>query len=115
MFEYFLNIFLGGEVISIGKFRKPFRKNVYLVTLGLGPNNGPKLEQKNCLHLPNIADVITNCDNKEACEPEQAPVQLKLLCGGDLLESFAVPGLWADEDVSTVVSCFEKTGHNACA
>lgn len=26
-------------------------------------------------------------------------VQLKLLCGADLLESFAVPGLWAAEDV----------------
>jgi len=28
------------------------------------------------------------------------PVRLKLLCGGDLLESFAVPGLWAEADVS---------------
>lgn len=27
------------------------------------------------------------------------PVQVKLLCGGDLLESFGTPGLWADEDV----------------
>lgn len=26
-------------------------------------------------------------------------VQLKLLCGADLLESFSVPGLWSDEDV----------------
>lgn len=26
-------------------------------------------------------------------------VQVKLLCGADLLESFAVPGLWNDEDV----------------
>ena len=25
---------------------------------------------------------------------------VKLLCGADLLESFAVPGLWEDEDVS---------------
>lgn len=31
---------------------------------------------------------------------EQTPVRIKLLCGGDLLESFATPGLWADEDVS---------------
>ena len=31
---------------------------------------------------------------------EMGPVQLKLLCGADLLESFAVPGLWKDEDVS---------------
>lgn len=28
------------------------------------------------------------------------PVQIKLLCGADLLESFATPGLWAHEDVS---------------
>lgn len=28
------------------------------------------------------------------------PVQIKLLCGADLLESFATPGLWAIEDVS---------------
>lgn len=26
-------------------------------------------------------------------------IQIKLLCGADLLESFAVPGLWDDEDV----------------
>ncbi|XP_067617850.1 nicotinamide/nicotinic acid mononucleotide adenylyltransferase 1 isoform X3 [Eurosta solidaginis] len=33
----------------------------------------------------------------------QDPVQLKLLCGADLLESFAVPGLWADEDIENIV------------
>lgn len=27
------------------------------------------------------------------------PVQVKLLCGADLLESFGTPGLWAEEDV----------------
>lgn len=27
-------------------------------------------------------------------------VKIKLLCGADLLESFAIPGLWLDEDVS---------------
>ena len=29
------------------------------------------------------------------------PVQVKLLCGADLLESFANPGLWMEEDVSS--------------
>lgn len=29
------------------------------------------------------------------------PVQVKLLCGADMLESFATPGLWMDEDVSS--------------
>lgn len=27
-------------------------------------------------------------------------IQIKLLCGADLLESFAIKGLWADDDVS---------------
>ncbi|XP_039964354.1 nicotinamide/nicotinic acid mononucleotide adenylyltransferase 1-like [Bactrocera tryoni] len=33
----------------------------------------------------------------------QDGVQLKLLCGADLLESFAVPGLWADKDIEDIV------------
>jgi nicotinamide mononucleotide adenylyltransferase len=33
------------------------------------------------------------------------PVQLKLLCGADLLESFATPGLWDKEDVSNKLKC----------
>ncbi|XP_053407362.1 nicotinamide/nicotinic acid mononucleotide adenylyltransferase 1-like isoform X2 [Mercenaria mercenaria] len=40
-------------------------------------------------------------NNKEESEHEN--VQLKLLCGGDLLESFAVPGLWADDDIEEIV------------
>ncbi|XP_055598344.1 nicotinamide/nicotinic acid mononucleotide adenylyltransferase 3-like [Uranotaenia lowii] len=31
-------------------------------------------------------------------------VQLKLLCGADLLESFATPGLWKDEDIEAILS-----------
>ncbi|CAH2059065.1 unnamed protein product, partial [Iphiclides podalirius] len=30
-------------------------------------------------------------------------VTVRLLCGADLLESFATPGLWADEDLETIV------------
>ncbi|CAG5020966.1 unnamed protein product [Parnassius apollo] len=30
-------------------------------------------------------------------------VTIKLLCGADLLESFATPGLWSDEDLETIV------------
>lgn len=36
-------------------------------------------------------------------------VQLKLLCGADLLESFAVPGLWSENDVSGRISKTEVT------
>ncbi|XP_016996720.3 nicotinamide/nicotinic acid mononucleotide adenylyltransferase 3 isoform X1 [Drosophila takahashii] len=32
------------------------------------------------------------------------PVHLKLLCGADLLESFAVPGLWAEADIEDIVA-----------
>ncbi|KAB0795020.1 hypothetical protein PPYR_11859 [Photinus pyralis] len=32
-----------------------------------------------------------------------SPVQIKLLCGADLLESFGTPGLWADEDIESIV------------
>ena len=31
--------------------------------------------------------------------PAQGPVTFKLLCGADLLESFAVPGLWNEDDL----------------
>ena len=30
-------------------------------------------------------------------------IQLKLLCGADLLESFSVPGLWLEKDIHTIV------------
>ncbi|XP_069187246.1 nicotinamide/nicotinic acid mononucleotide adenylyltransferase 1 isoform X3 [Procambarus clarkii] len=34
------------------------------------------------------------------------PVSVKLLCGADLLESFAKPGLWKDEDIEALVGKF---------
>lgn len=37
-------------------------------------------------------------------------IQLKLLCGADLLESFSVPGLWADEDVSELFYDYNLNG-----
>ena len=33
-------------------------------------------------------------------ESSSGPIQLKLLCGADLLESFGTPGLWQEQDVS---------------
>jgi len=35
--------------------------------------------------------------------PDQGPVTFKLLCGADLLESFAVPDLWNTDDLTTIV------------
>lgn len=31
---------------------------------------------------------------------QSTTINVRLLCGADLLESFAVPGLWNEEDVS---------------
>ena len=42
---------------------------------------------------------IEKGSSKQCNKEDYDSVQLKLLCGGDLLESFAVPGLWKDEDV----------------
>ncbi|XP_070539950.1 nicotinamide/nicotinic acid mononucleotide adenylyltransferase 3-like isoform X4 [Ptychodera flava] len=36
----------------------------------------------------------------------ERPVQLMLLCGADMLESFAVPGLWKEEDIDEIVGKF---------
>jgi len=38
------------------------------------------------------------CSAADGSETEA--VEIKLLCGSDVLESFAVPGLWTNEDVS---------------
>ncbi|XP_011641668.1 uncharacterized protein LOC105430047 [Pogonomyrmex barbatus] len=34
---------------------------------------------------------------------DNTPIQIKLLCGGDLLESFGISGLWLEEDIDTIV------------
>ena len=58
-------------------------------------------------HMRQIAETINNA---EALKPDWLPdsdliepPKIFLLCGGDLLESFSVPGLWQTEDVSTRV------------
>ncbi|KAJ7333626.1 Nicotinamide/nicotinic acid mononucleotide adenylyltransferase 1 [Desmophyllum pertusum] len=35
--------------------------------------------------------------------PGSSPLVVKLLCGADLLESFAVPDLWKDEDIEKII------------
>ncbi|KAK7008897.1 nicotinamide/nicotinic acid mononucleotide adenylyltransferase 1 [Biomphalaria glabrata] len=50
-----------------------------------------------------VSDVQTNHIPTSDTETDQSPV-VKLLCGADLLESFAVPGLWAQEDIEYIVS-----------
>ncbi|XP_076295815.1 nicotinamide mononucleotide adenylyltransferase isoform X2 [Lasioglossum baleicum] len=35
--------------------------------------------------------------------PDRTPIQIKLLCGADLLESFGTYDLWAEEDIDAIV------------
>lgn len=44
---------------------------------------------------------INNGNDGESYTREK--VQVRLLCGGDLLESFATPGLWSNEDVNNLI------------
>lgn len=46
---------------------------------------------------PDIIDSINFKDSNQ-----NRGLNVRLLCGGDLLESFAVPGLWSEDDVSFV-------------
>lgn len=43
--------------------------------------------------------------NSEAVT-QNSKIHLKLLCGGDLLESFAKPGLWKEEDLEVILEQF---------
>jgi nicotinamide mononucleotide adenylyltransferase len=49
--------------------------------------------------------------------PKQKPVEVRLICGGDLVESFTTPGVWAVEDMREILENFglvslERAGTN---
>ncbi|CAG9819104.1 unnamed protein product [Phaedon cochleariae] len=60
--------------------------------LNTNQNNCYDLNENNAKWIP---DNIINGDIGH--------VQVKLLCGADLLESFAVPGLWSDTEIQDIV------------
>uniref|UniRef100_A0A1B6CEI4 Nicotinamide-nucleotide adenylyltransferase n=2 Tax=Clastoptera arizonana TaxID=38151 RepID=A0A1B6CEI4_9HEMI len=43
-----------------------------------------------------IKQVLLHCDHNDK------PV-VKLLCGGDMIETFAIPGLWLEDDIETIL------------
>ncbi|XP_050436005.1 nicotinamide/nicotinic acid mononucleotide adenylyltransferase 3 isoform X2 [Adelges cooleyi] len=57
-----------------------------------GTNN-----EKFLLPVQFLKDIITNKSKTNRA------INVRLLCGADLLESFAVPGLWDDDDIETIV------------
>ncbi|KAK9886112.1 hypothetical protein WA026_014899 [Henosepilachna vigintioctopunctata] len=58
----------------------------------MNDNNSNNLEDSSNWFASNV---------KNGCCPES--VVVKLLCGADLLESFGTPGLWADEDIESII------------
>jgi len=52
-----------------------------------------------------VLEHFAHCLNKNLKQGED-PIQVKLLCGGDLLESFNKPGVWAAEDIRDIVEKF---------
>ncbi|XP_015838668.1 nicotinamide/nicotinic acid mononucleotide adenylyltransferase 3 isoform X2 [Tribolium castaneum] len=54
-------------------------------------NHFDKINEDNLNWVP---DNVRNCGDN---------VQIKLLCGADLLESFGTPGLWSDDDIEAIV------------
>eukprot|EP00058_Branchiostoma_floridae_P024503 XP_002609993.1 hypothetical protein BRAFLDRAFT_247568 [Branchiostoma floridae] len=63
-------------------------------------------EQKGWLETAVVARHLKRQVQNNSTAVASGDVQLKLLCGADLLESFAVPKLWRDEHIKELVSDF---------
>lgn len=72
------------------------------------------LQTTSRINTPNIKKQKLDLDNLNVANQMQnnmvqpwdlgQPIQIKFLCGADLLESFSVPGLWDPEDITELVS-----------
>ncbi|XP_018355807.1 PREDICTED: uncharacterized protein LOC108756464 [Trachymyrmex septentrionalis] len=54
-------------------------------------------------HHLQIEDTDWIPENVKNSSTDNSPIQIKLLCGADLLESFGIPGLWLEEDIDAIV------------
>lgn len=69
------------------------------------PNNNPAPNKRRRREVMN-RDYINDDDNNANLNlrnKQDNAVNLRLLCGADLLESFGTPGLWSDEDIEYIV------------
>ncbi|KAK3921294.1 Nicotinamide/nicotinic acid mononucleotide adenylyltransferase 1 [Frankliniella fusca] len=70
--------------------------------------SSPHKRQKKYIGIDEIDDAGPGNFNDWIPNPNgsgnQAPVKVMLLCGADVLESFAKPGLWNVKDIETIVS-----------
>uniref|UniRef100_A0A1B6DWK1 Nicotinamide-nucleotide adenylyltransferase n=1 Tax=Clastoptera arizonana TaxID=38151 RepID=A0A1B6DWK1_9HEMI len=60
-------------------------------------NEGSQTENNSFEEQYWIREILKRCKNNDK-------VVVKLVCGGDLLESFAVPGLWCDDDIEAIIN-----------
>ncbi|XP_052771796.1 nicotinamide/nicotinic acid mononucleotide adenylyltransferase 1-like isoform X2 [Mya arenaria] len=88
---------------------KEMLSNQANISVKCTPNKKRRKDRRN-------EDVIGSTDSSALQDNKDlSDVELKLLCGGDLLESFAVPNLWADEDIEDIVGnyglvCITRNG-----
>ncbi|EFN84921.1 Nicotinamide mononucleotide adenylyltransferase 1 [Harpegnathos saltator] len=54
---------------------------------------------KHHMQIEDIEWIPENVKNSS----DNTPIQIKLLCGADLLESFGICGLWLEEDIDAIV------------
>ena len=59
-------------------------------------------ESENCKWTPTLE--VLNHHKKELAETYGEHLQLMFLCGGDLVETFIIPGVWQDQHV--IISTF---------
>lgn len=93
------------EGLMLGKHR------VEMIKLATLSSNWVKcssweVEQSQWTETAKVLVQIQNMISTRELENVDKDVKVKLLCGGDLLESFAVPKLWADKDIESIVGKF---------
>ncbi|KOX80677.1 Nicotinamide mononucleotide adenylyltransferase 1 [Melipona quadrifasciata] len=64
--------------------------------------NSVLFDSNNVKHNVSIEDLEWIPENVRN-SPDRTPIQIKLLCGADLLESFGIYDLWAEEDIDAIV------------
>ncbi|XP_012146971.2 uncharacterized protein LOC100881101 isoform X2 [Megachile rotundata] len=64
--------------------------------------NSVLFDSNNIKHNVSSEDLEWIPENVKNCS-DHTPIQIKLLCGADLLESFGTYDLWAEEDIDAIV------------
>jgi len=105
----------------------PAQHRCEMVNLALAANDWIHLDTWECQQttwletakvLAHHKQNLTNLSRKRKLEEsalENDSVEVKLLCGADLLESFGTPGLWKDADIEEIVGryglvCISRAG-----